>query len=120
MRRTPGASWPKTTPSPPPMGFIDAQEELFVEDETEKKMGFLAEKIFRIKTISEIMETEIKDHNRLLEEMESGMTSTENLMSSAWKGMKRLVNPSSSRHMSYLYIFVVFVFIFIYFLLKFR
>lgn len=78
----------------------------------------LNEKVGLLREISVAIGREAKEHNQLLDTMESDMGNTQGLMGTASAKLTHMMNTGGSAHMCYLACFMVFVFLVIYWMMS--
>jgi len=101
-----------STPHPRNNALSAAQ---ILEDDNDRKLHNLAPKIQSLRQISEQIEIQVRDSNRLLDDLDSGMGNVQNFLKNTIGMVGKLKDGASSKHLMYLVLFVVAVFLFLYY-----
>jgi blocked-early-in-transport protein 1 len=94
------------------------QQENAMEEEIEQRAERLRYGVETIKNITIAIGDELKDQNKLLDDMHHNMSETQNSLQQALKKLNQLLQFSSTRHMCLLIVFVMVVFFVLYLFLK--
>mmetsp|Transcript_7791 Transcript_7791/g.12393 ORF Transcript_7791/g.12393 Transcript_7791/m.12393 type:complete len:113 (+) Transcript_7791:224-562(+) len=89
-----------------------------MESQNEQMIGSLQSKIGNLKNITIAIGDEVREQNRQLEEMQSGMGSTDNMINSTMNKMKVMYQSHGSMSVVYLSVFLIVTFLVLYGLLK--
>ncbi|XP_043545873.1 BET1 homolog [Chiloscyllium punctatum] len=90
------------------------------EEENDKLTEGLREKVTALKTLSIDIGTEVKYHNKLLDEMDTGFESTGGLLGATMGRLKHLSRGSQTKLLCYMMLFAFFVFFVLYWVIKLR
>ncbi|KAK9396253.1 BET1 like [Crotalus adamanteus] len=90
------------------------------EEENEKLTESLRSKVTAIKSLSIEIGTEVKQHNKLLTEMDNDFDSTSGFLGATMGRLKILSRGSQTKLLCYMMLFSLFVFFVIYWIIKLR
>uniref|UniRef100_A0A098M1K1 BET1 homolog n=1 Tax=Hypsiglena sp. JMG-2014 TaxID=1550645 RepID=A0A098M1K1_9SAUR len=90
------------------------------EEENEKLTESLRSKVTAIKSLSIEIGTEVKQHNKLLTEMDNDFDSTSGFLGATVGRLKILSRGSQTKLLCYMMLFSLFVFFVIYWIIKLR
>mmetsp|Transcript_15187 Transcript_15187/g.26030 ORF Transcript_15187/g.26030 Transcript_15187/m.26030 type:complete len:130 (+) Transcript_15187:66-455(+) len=97
--------------------YYTASEDL-LEQENERHVSDLQSKIGLLKSLTIDIGNEVRDQNRMLDNMDNEFGSAENLLKGTMQRLNKMIKSKSGRHMCYLMLFVVFVVVLVYFMTK--
>uniref|UniRef100_K7G7L8 BET1 homolog n=1 Tax=Pelodiscus sinensis TaxID=13735 RepID=K7G7L8_PELSI len=90
------------------------------EEENERLTESLRTKVSAIKSLSIEIGTEVKNHNKMLSDMDSDFDSTGGLLGATIGRLKTLSRGSQTKLLCYMMLFALFVFFVIYWIIKLR
>ncbi|XP_078285179.1 BET1 homolog [Rhinoraja longicauda] len=90
------------------------------EEENDKFTEGLRDKVTALKSLSIDIGTEVKYHNKVLDEMDSGFESTGGLLGATMGRLKHLSRGNQTKVLCYLMLFALFVFFVLYWVIKLR
>ncbi|XP_029444759.1 BET1 homolog [Rhinatrema bivittatum] len=90
------------------------------EEENERLTESLRLKAKALKSLSIDMGTEVKHHNKMLEDMDSDFDSTGGFLGATMGRLKTLSRGSQAKLLCYMLLFALFVFFIIYWIIKLR
>ncbi|XP_034016848.1 BET1 homolog [Thalassophryne amazonica] len=90
------------------------------EDENEQLQEGLRAKVSALKSLSIDIGTEVKHHNKMLDEMDTDFDSTGGLLGATIGRVKRLSRGSQTKLLCYMLLFCFFVFFVLYWFIKLR
>uniref|UniRef100_A0A4W3K8H3 Bet1 golgi vesicular membrane trafficking protein n=1 Tax=Callorhinchus milii TaxID=7868 RepID=A0A4W3K8H3_CALMI len=90
------------------------------EEENEKLTEGLREKVTALKSLSIDIGTEVKYHNKMINEMDTDFDSTGGLLGATMGRLKHISRGSQTRMICYMMLFAFFVFFVLYWIIKLR
>ncbi|XP_064410868.1 BET1 homolog isoform X2 [Latimeria chalumnae] len=103
-----------------PAGTYTASGYSMHEEENERLTQHLRDKVTALKSLSIDIGTEVKYHNKVLEEMDSDFDSTGGFLGATMGRLKSLSGGSQTRLLCYMMMFALFVFFVLYWIVKLR
>jgi len=94
------------------------QSEMLLEQHNDERLSQLGEKVAIIRMVTEDIEAQVKESNKMLSEMEGDMDSVQGLLSNTISKLDKLAKSGGGRHVFYLVLFMLFVFLLLYFLMS--
>jgi len=94
------------------------QSERLMESQNDEMTARLSEKVNILKQLSIDIGVEVKEQNRMLNDMEVDFESTQGLMKKTLTNLTHLINSGGSKHMCYLVAFIFAIFMLVYWLVK--
>ncbi|CAG0903028.1 unnamed protein product [Darwinula stevensoni] len=91
-----------------------------LEDENDHLTEGLKEKIGALKSVSLEIGVELKEHNRLLSEMDDDFEKSHGILRKTMTRVVQMAKAGHNRYLLYLFLFSLFVFFVIWLLIKFR
>ncbi|GAM27779.1 hypothetical protein SAMD00019534_109550, partial [Acytostelium subglobosum LB1] len=92
--------------------------EQLVEQRNDEQGQMLKEKTEVLKRISIDIESQVRESNSLLDDLNGDLSNAQALLSNTMKKLTHLAQTATSRHMMYLILFVVFVFLLLYYIIS--
>ena len=89
-----------------------------MEQQNDLRWMELGERVDLLKTLSQDINSEVKNQNSLLDTMGSSFTDVSSLFSSTIGKLGDMMGANSSHHMYYLIFFIVFVFLVLYMMMR--
>jgi blocked-early-in-transport protein 1 len=94
------------------------QTERMMESQNDELTNRLSEKVNLLKQLSIDIGVEVKEQNKMLDEMDVDFESTQGFMKKTLGGMTQMLNTGGSKHMCYLVLFIFALFILVYWLVR--
>lgn len=89
-----------------------------MESQNDELTNRLSEKVNLLKQLSIDIGVEVKEQNKMLDEMDVDFESTQGFMKKTLGGMTQMLNTGGSKHMCYLVLFIFALFILVYWLVR--
>lgn len=93
---------------PPPVGAVGGNEQL--EEQNSAAEGELRDKVGLLKSLAIDIGTEVKEHNKLLNEADDTFDSVGGLLGATIGNVKKLAKSGYRYYILYLFLFTLFVF----------
>lgn len=94
------------------------QSERMMESQNDALTARLAEKVGILKQISLDIGVEVKEQNRMLENVDHDMAHSQSMMGKTLQSLQHMVNTGGSKHMCYLVLFIFAIFLLVYWLVR--
>ncbi|KAL3791109.1 hypothetical protein HJC23_012094 [Cyclotella cryptica] len=89
-----------------------------MESQNNDRIAELSEQVARLKGLTVDIGNEVRDQNRLLDNMGEGFSSVGDMLSGSLMRIGTMLESGGAKHMCYLVGFVVFVMVFLYWLVR--
>ena len=96
----------------------NSTSESIMESQNNDRIDLLSEQVSHLKSLTVSIGSEVTDQNNLLDSMDTGFSSTRDLLTSSVARIGTMMGATSSKHMFYLAGFVVVITVFLYWSMK--
>lgn len=94
------------------------QSERMMETQNDALTARLADKVGILKQLSIDIGIEVKEQNRMLENVDHDMAHSQSLMGKTLASLQTMINTGGSKHMCYLVLFIFAIFLLVYLLVR--
>mmetsp|Transcript_19780 Transcript_19780/g.27149 ORF Transcript_19780/g.27149 Transcript_19780/m.27149 type:complete len:155 (-) Transcript_19780:312-776(-) len=91
-----------------------------MEQQNNERISELSDQVARLKGLTIGIGNEVKEQNRLLDDMGDGFASTRDLLAGSLQRIGVMLESGGAKHMCYMVGFVVFVMVFLYWLMTYK
>eukprot|EP00957_Ditylum_brightwellii_P158619 12073139-Ditylum_brightwellii.AAC.1 len=91
-----------------------------MEQQNNERIAELSDQVARLKGLTIGIGNEVKEQNRLLDDMGDGFASTRDLLAGSLQRIGIMLESGGAKHMCYMVGFVVFVMVFLYWLMTYK